>query len=211
MKKTRLLICMMLVFVMLFGAVQAFAAEEAEETTGETVEETVSNQVTTAAPSAGDSVCPTTGGEHQFQEGWKTSATEHWHYCLKCKKKVGVVPHAFGEPDENYQMTCSECGKKVDAPHEHGFAEEWTRNAYKHWHACKTTYGLKGVSFCKDKADEADHSFGEDGLCTVCGAEDVIPEERPGDAGIKWSVIIVIGVVGVAAAAAVLLIKNKEQ
>lgn len=216
MKKTKLLICLMLVFVMLFGAVQAFAAEEAEETTGETIEETIEETtseeaVDTAAPSVDNSTCPTTGGEHQFQEGWKTSATEHWHYCLKCKKKVGVVPHTFGEPDENYQMTCAECGKKVDAPHEHGFAEEWTKNAYKHWHACKNTYGLKGSSFCKDKADETDHSFGENGLCTVCGAEDVIPAERPGDAGINWTVIIVIGVVGVAAAAAVFLIKKKEQ
>lgn len=183
MKKTRLLICVMLVFVMLFGAIQAFATET-------TTEETC---------------------EHEFQDGWKTSTEEHWHYCLKCKKKIGIEPHSFGEPDENYQQTCSECGKKVDVPHEHGFAEEWSKNAYTHWHACKTTYGLKGTSFCKEKADEAEHTYGEDGLCTVCGAEDVVPEERPGDAGIKWVVIIVIGVVGAAAAAAVFLIKKKEQ
>lgn len=205
MKKTRLLICLALVFVMLFGAVQAFATEETTEET--TTEETTA--VDTAAPAA-DAVCTATGADHEFQEGWKTSAEEHWHYCLKCKKKVGVEKHEFGEPDANYQQTCSICEKKVDVPHEHDNSPEWSKNAYTHWHKCVATYGLKGVNFCKEKADEAEHTYGEDGLCTVCGAEDVVPEERPGDAGIKWMVIVVIAVVGVAAGAAVFLIKKKN-
>lgn len=210
MKKTRLLICLMLVCVMLLGAVQVFATEE---TTEPTTEEVTTEEVNTenAAPVVDDSTCTATeDGKHQFQDGWKTSTEEHWHYCLKCKKKIGVVKHTFGEPDANYQMTCSECGKKVDIPHEHGFAQVWSKNAYTHWHKCETTYGLKGVSFCKEKADEAEHTYGEDGLCTVCGAEDVIPDERPGDAGLHMGVIITIAVVGVAAAAAVLLIKKKK-
>ena len=217
MKRTRLLICLALVFVMLFGAVQAFATEEtpedaaAVETTEETAEEaTPETSLDAAAPAADDSVCAATGGEHQFQEGWKTSTEEHWHYCLKCKKKIGIEAHSFGEADENYQMTCSVCQKKVDVPHEHSFATEWSKNAYTHWHKCEATYGLKGATFCKEKADETEHTYGEDGLCTVCGAEDVVPEERPGDAGIKWSVIIAIAAVGVAAGAAVFLIKKKK-
>lgn len=210
MKKTRLLICLMLVLVMLFGAVQAFATEETTEETTEEITAVEDAAVDTAAPAVDDSVCAATGGEHQFQDGWKTSTEEHWHYCLKCKKKIGIETHSFGEADANFQMTCSECGKKVDVPHEHGFSQEWSKNAYTHWHKCVTTYGLKGVSFCKEKAEETEHTYGEDGLCTVCGSEDVVPEERPGDAGIKWIVIIVIAVVGVGAAAAVLLIKKKD-
>lgn len=204
MKKTRLLICLALVFVMLFGAVQAFATEETTDTT-----ETTEAVVDTAAP-ATDETCSATGGAHEFQDGWKTSTEEHWHYCLKCKKKVGIEKHEFGEADANYQMTCKECAKKVDVPHVHSPAAEWSKNAYTHWHKCEATYGLKGATFCKEKNDEAEHTYGEDGLCTVCGAEDVVPEERPGDAGIKWVVVIVIAVVGVAAGAAVFLIKKKN-
>ena len=111
---------------------------------------------------------------------------------------------------EDKILTCKECGKKVDVPHVHSPAGEWSKNAYTHWHKCEATYGLKGATFCKEKADEAEHTYGEDGLCTICGAEDVIPEERPGDAGIKWIVIIVVCVVGVAATAAVFLIKKKN-
>ena len=41
------------------------------------------------------------------------------------------------------------------------------------------------------------------------GAKDVVPDERPGDAGVKWVVIIAIAVVGAAAAAGVFLSKKK--
>lgn len=226
MKKTRLLICLALVFVMLFGAMQVFATEETTEPVEETTAAT-EEQVATAAPSADLGVCAATGGEHQFQEGWKSSTEEHWHYCQKCKKKIGVEKHEFGEPDANYQMTCVECGKKVDVPHVHEFSEEWSFNVYKHFHACTATYGLKGGDFCKGCREkgaqheydsngvcticgEQDHTFGEDGLCTVCGAEDVYPDERPGDAGILWIVLIVIAVVGAAASVVVLVVKKKN-
>jgi len=44
------------------------------------------------------------------------------------------------------------CGTPKPA---HNFAEEWTTNATKHWHAC-TDEG------CKERSDEANHTFVED-------------------------------------------------
>lgn len=248
MKKTRLLICLVLAVVMLFGAVQVFATEEetttatpgADVTVDETAEETAKDDAEVATPELstdakciGDAkhsfatgnkyelnseahwrYCETCkkyiGEKHDLQEGYKTSETQHWHYCLKCKQKVSVQDHTFGEVDENYQKTCSICAKKVDEPHEHGYAEEWSSNAYGHWHRCVNTYGLRGESFCKDQSGMQDHEFDANGVCTVCGKENVIPAERPGDAGPLWIVFIVIGVVGAGSAAAVFLVKKKK-
>ena len=247
MTKTRLLICLMLVAMMLFGAVQAFATEEdttetaeltvaveENEATEEVVEEVATPELSTDAKCTGGAkhtfttgnkyelngeahwrYCETCkkyiGEKHEFQEGYKTSETEHWKYCLGCKQKVSITAHTFGEVDENYQKTCSVCAKKVDEPHEHGFSTEWSSNAYGHWHRCENTYGLRGESFCKEKNELQDHEFDANGVCTVCGKEDVIPAERPGNAGPMWIVFIVIGVVGAGSAVAVFLVKKKEN
>lgn len=213
MKKTRLLMCLMLVAVMLFGSVQAFAAEGTvpEETTA--AEETTPAEET-STPAVDDSVCPKTDdGKHVFEgDGtkWRTDSEMHGRYCTKCRTQIGKEPHSFGEMDENHQYTCSVCGKKKDAEHEHAAAVTWSSNAYVHWHACENTFGLTGQEFCQEKVDETDHTWNAEGVCTVCGFKDVLPAERPGDAGINWTLLIVLAGVGVVAAAAVLLIKKKK-
>ena len=179
------------------------------------------------------------GGNHDGQEQYKSDSTLHWHYCNGCKKKYTVAEHSFGEPNADYQKTCSVCSRVEDMPHEHKFEDAWSSNAFYHWHACTATFGLKGSSFCKFDAahdytldgehtfDEngycavckktyenvsglAEHTYGEDGLCTVCGAEDVLPVDRPEDAGILWTVVIVVGVAGILATAAVFLFYKKK-
>lgn len=256
MKKTRLLICLVLAFVLVLTALPAFATEEETTETTEAVveetktEETVTEEVLTTGTAqtptpelSTDETCSSPdakngkhsyeawemndeahwhrckycqkyfGGKHEGGDTYKSDSAQHWHYCNTCKKKYTVAEHSFGEPDENYQMTCSVCSKVQDLEHEHHFEEAWSSNAYQHWHKCDATFGLKGTTFCKfspeSVSDLADHTFNEDGICTVCGAEDVVPEERPSE-GIKWIVIIVIGVVGAASAAAVFLVKKKK-
>ena len=153
------------------------------------------------------------GGKHEGGDAYKSDSVQHWHYCNTCKKKYTVAEHSFGEPNADFQMTCSVCNKVQDLEHEHHFEEAWSSNAYQHWHKCDATFGLKGTTFCKfapeSVSELADHTYNEEGICTVCGAEDVVPNERPGDAGIKWIVFIVIGVAGAATAAVVFLKKKK--
>lgn len=260
MKKTRLLICLVLALVMIMAALPAFATEDdatatteavvveeetkTEETT-ETTEEVLTTgaaQVTTPELST-DETCSSPdakngkhsyeawecndeahwrhckncdkyfGGNHEGGDVYKSDSTLHWHYCNTCKKKFTVAEHSFGEPNADYQMICSVCNKVQDLEHEHHFEEAWTSNAYQHWHKCDATFGLKGTTFCKfapeNVSDLADHTYNEDGICTVCGTEDVVPNERPGDAGVKWVVVIVVLVAGVAAGAGVFLSKKQ--
>lgn len=264
MKKTRLLICLVLALVMLVGALPAFAVEEQDTTAADTVadgtatEETKTEETTedtqevlttgtaqAATPELStDETCSGEtakngkhsfeawemndeahwhrckhcqkyfGGTHDGQDVYKSDSAQHWHYCNTCKKKYTVTAHSFGEPNADFQRTCSVCNKVEDMPHEHHFEEKWSFNAFQHWHKCDATFGLRGTTFCKfapeNVSDLADHEYNEEGICIVCGAEDVVPNERPGDAGIKWVVIIVIAVVGAASAAAVFLIKKKK-
>ena len=271
MKKTKLLICLVLALVMVIAALPAFATEEeatatteatTEETTAETTEETTdetkteeTTEETTEEVTATGTAQPATpelstdetctgadakngkhsyeawemndeahwrhckncdkyfGGQHEGGDAYKSDSTLHWHYCNTCKKKFTVAEHSFGEPNADYQKTCSVCNKVEDMPHEHHFEEAWSFNAYQHWHKCDATFGLRGSTFCKyapeNVSELADHTYNDDGICTVCGAEDVVPNERPGDAGVKWIVIIVIGIAGVAVAAGVFLSKKK--
>ncbi len=263
MKKTRLLICLVLALVMLIGALPAFATEEqpaadtaadsaateetkTEETTteGTDVILTTGTQQTPTPELSTDETCTGAdakngkhsyeaweindeahwhrckhcqkyfGGKHEGGDTYKSDSTQHWHYCNTCKKKYVITEHSFGEPNADYQMVCSVCNKVQDLEHEHHFEEKWSSNAFQHWHKCDATFGLKGTTFCKfapeNVSDLADHEYDENGICKVCGAEDVVPNERPGDAGVKWIVIIVIAVVGVASAAAVFLVKKKK-
>lgn len=48
--------------------------------------------------------------------------------------------------------------------HQHTFAEEWSSDETSHWHAatCEHT---------SEVADKADHTWGDDGKCTVCGRD----------------------------------------
>lgn len=53
----------------------------------------------------------------------------------------------------------------------HIFADEWESNEEKHWHECVN---------CNERKDEAKHTFGENGVCEICGQEthsDI--EEKP--------------------------------
>jgi hypothetical protein len=46
-----------------------------------------------------------------------------------------------------------------DLDHSHAFGTVWKSDAAQHWHECS----------CGEKTDIADHAFGGDGICTVCG------------------------------------------
>lgn len=46
--------------------------------------------------------------------------------------------------------------------HEHTFSSEWTSDENNHWHAATCGHD-------NEKKDEAAHTFGENGKCTVCG------------------------------------------
>ena len=46
--------------------------------------------------------------------------------------------------------------------HIHDFSEEWSSNSNEHYHKCKG-------EGCNEVSGKAEHDFGNDGKCTVCG------------------------------------------
>lgn len=75
--------------------------------------------------------------------------------------------HNFVEPcysDNNENGKCDFCGAAM--AHEHEWEEEWSFNTEAHWYACTDETDETPAEELKDYAE---HSFGEDGLCTVCG------------------------------------------
>ena len=132
--------------------------------------------------------------EHSFSKEWTSDATNHWHAatCEHTEEVRDKAEHTFGEwkttlkpteeADGKKERTCTVCSYKEEQSiakleHTHTFAETWTSDEAKHWHAC---------SGCEEKSDEAIHTFGEwtvtteatctekgsrKHTCTVCGYE----------------------------------------
>ena len=129
---------------------------------------------------------------HDISEAWTSDGTNHWHECSICGLKEDTAAHEPGaEATEFTAQTCTICGKELVAALGHSFSEEWNSDEESHWRDCA----------CGEKGDLAKHTY-EDGICSVCGAEE--PK--------SFVIWIVVGVVAVAAiaAGAVLVIKKKK-
>ena len=140
--------------------------------------------------------------EHTFASEWTFNASEHWHKatCEHTDEVSDKASHTFGgwqvrtaptETSEGVEYRkCSVCSyeetRSVEkTPHAHTFADTWSSNETKHWHA--STCGHADVV-----SDEADHTWGDwtvvteagyltkgsrKHTCAVCGKE--VTEEIP--------------------------------
>ena len=114
------------------------------------------------------------GDKHGGSDTYKNDSELHWYYCGTCKKKYCIENHSFEENMELFQKECTLCHKIVEFEHEHIFEETWSHNAYEHYHACTSTFGLKGTEFCpfdaihNDVCDAEEHDFDMSGICTIC-------------------------------------------
>lgn len=162
MKKTTTILSMIMALAMGIS-VFALAACEPTDTSG-------SGSTSTSAPtSASDSTSmstPTSETEHQhtYADEWMKDETYHWH-AATCEHSTLVSDKAEHNTDGE-DDACTVCG--YVPVHEHTYdAKYWSVNSTWHWRAatCKH-YTLK--------AEEGDHTFGDDGKCTVCG---YIPHE----------------------------------
>ena len=130
--------------------------------------------------------------EHTYGD-WSKDGTNHWHECT-CGDKADVAEHSFGEwtvtkeasttEPGSKTRSCSVCGfeETLEIPvliHTHSYGTDWKNNETSHWHECT----------CGDKADVAEHSFGEWTVtkeasttepgsktrsCSVCGFEETL-------------------------------------
>lgn len=127
---------------------------------------------------------------HTWSNEWSGNDTSHWHQCINCSAKKDEVAHEWVEATCTTPKTCSVCSKTEGNVLEHNFVHhnakaatcteigwdaydtctrcdyttyseisatghtyksEWDSNSEKHWHEC---------AVCKDKKDEADHTWG---------------------------------------------------
>ena len=127
---------------------------------------------------------------HTWSNEWSGNDTSHWHQCINCSAKKDEVAHEWVEATCTTPKTCSVCSKTEGNVLEHNFVHhnakaatcteigwdaydtctrcdyttyseisatghtyksEWNSNSEKHWHEC---------AVCKDKKDEADHTWG---------------------------------------------------
>ncbi len=110
--------------------------------------------------------------EHVWAGAWTSDETNHWHACTQCPEKKDEAGHTWSQwttTDTDHTRTCTVCGKEVTGPH-NVKTEAWLSDRTNHWHACDP---------CGWKQDEAAHTYGEDGLCTVCGARKPAPAPPP--------------------------------
>lgn len=119
-------------------------------------------------------VIPALGHDYQ----WVCTATTHKKVCshdgCTADPEVAEAPHTWSDGKGAEDAVCSDCGYKytggaAEPQHEHVKAEQWSKDADGHWHACT------GTGTCPDnnKCDAASHNWTggtEDtaGHCSVC-------------------------------------------
>ena len=174
--------------------------------------------------------------------GGQMSCDGHSHFelCL-CGEKLEESAHVFGdwnvikEPEPGVkgmkEKECAVCGylqsEEIEAlpgVHEHSFKLKFDENS--HWNVC----------VCGEITDKAAHTFDENGVCTVCGAQKTdIPAEtettgktpaetdkptesgqsggdgKTGKTNLTWLWILIIIVIAGGITAAVLIIKKKKS
>ena len=96
--------------------------------------------------------------EHEFATDWSSNASGHWHACA-CDERL--LDSFAAHVDENKDGNCDVCSYEVGKPHEHAYATEYSKDASGHWY--DSTCDHKVVS------GFAQHTEGEDGVCTACG------------------------------------------
>ena len=102
---------------------------------------------------------------------WKYNDTSHWHECSKCRAEMSKKDHTATsdtptDTKDGCQYTCSVCEKPYVQPHDWS---EWkdAGDGKNHSRSCKK---------CNYSELEL-HTFGQDALCTVCGARDQNPSD----------------------------------
>ena len=106
---------------------------------------------------------------HTYASAWTSNSTNHWHAatCEHTTEISGKAGHTYGgwtivtkatETKEGLKKrTCSVCKYEQTAPiaalnHTHTFAETWTNDENKHWHAAT-------CSHTTERKDETTHTF----------------------------------------------------
>ena len=104
--------------------------------------------------------------KHEAKSEWKYNDTQHWHECATKghDDKLDEAEHVWDEgvittqPTETTEgvktISCTVCGYQKTEPiaklaHTHTFAEAWTNDETKHWHASTCGHNVK--------KDEAEH------------------------------------------------------
>ena len=161
---------------------------------------------------------------HIYAEKWSSNAYQHWHAC---EATFGLRGTTFCKYDAIHKEVCT--------PEEHLAQNEDGHDAFRQGGGTCEKCGLTQTVFSKAQelgitecefdengycaycgvqvenvSEWGEHTF-KDGVCTVCGAKDVVPEERPGNAGVKWVVVIAIAVGGAVAAGLVFMPKKKKE
>ena len=103
--------------------------------------------------------------EHNPSSTWEKDEQYHWHTCSDCEELLNKEAHVFVDEvtSPTYETggytthTCSVCGyyytdSQTD-PLVHNYAESWSHDETKHWHAC-IDEGYESL-----KTDEANHTF----------------------------------------------------
>ena len=113
--------------------------------------------------------------KHEAKSEWKWNDAQHWHECATKghDDRWDEANHAWDEgvittqPTETTEgvktVSCTVCGyQKTESvaklDHTHTFAEAWTSNETKHWHASTCGHDVK--------KDEANHAWGEGVITT---------------------------------------------
>ena len=170
MKKTKAFATLILALAMIIPCLAACDIEnQSNDTTA---------AITEAIPSS-DPAVTTEKPEESTAEATKTPEITTTPETTPAHEAT-TVPEVTTEPDATTEpeVTTAETPVVTEPPHTHSFASAWSITSTLHWHECS----------CGEKADTADHSFGEwavtkeatctakgskKRVCSVCGYEDV--------------------------------------
>ena len=85
--------------------------------------------------------------------------------------KAITIAHVYDDPCD---ATCNVCGYVRVAPHQ--YKTVWSSDETSHWHECE---------LCGNKADQAEHDYGDDHICDTCGYIDYIPGDLNDDGDVS--------------------------
>lgn len=90
----------------------------------------------------------------EYGDDWTYDDTNHWKVCTHegCSDINNTASHSF---DNACDTTCNVCEYTRTITHDY----EYMYTADKHYKVC---------SVCNDTTPQEDHTYGDDGLCTVC-------------------------------------------
>lgn len=126
----------------------------------------------------------------------KSSKGDKMFVLVESSNAAGKAPEVISKSDE-VKLDADENG--VISVHKHAFGTEWKSDDDNHWHVCS----------CGEVSEKAAHSF-KDGKCAVCGAKQVMSDDKgTGDAGLLLAVAF-LGLAG-AVFAAVTLRKRQQN